>query len=51
MTLDNIMSPVTVVFDWMRNSTFYLGQFPFTFWDLFVWGLLASVIIGFLRKI
>lgn len=51
MTLDVIMRPVTVVFDWMKNTTFYLGEFPFTFWELFVWGLLASVIIGFINKL
>ena len=51
MTLDQIMAPFTVVFDWMRSRTFYLGQYPFTFWDLFLWSLIASIVIGFIVKI
>ena len=51
MTLSEIMSPLTVFFEWMRNRTFYLGEYPFTFWDFFLWTLLASIVIGFIVKL
>ena len=50
MTLNNIMQPFVVIIDWMRNTTFYLGEFPFTFWDLFLWELIAGIVIGFIVK-
>ena len=51
MTIEEIMSPFAVFFDWMKNTTFYLGQYPFTFYDWFVWFLFASLVIGVIVKI
>lgn len=51
MTLEQIMEPFTVFMNWMRNRTFYLGQYPFTFWDLFLWSLIAGIVIGFIVKV
>lgn len=51
MTLNEIMSPITVIFDWLRNRIFYLGEYPFTLWELFVWQLFAGIIIGFIVKV
>ena len=51
MTLERIMAPWTVFFDWMRTRTFYLGEYPFTFWDFFLWSLIASIVISFIVKI
>jgi len=51
MTIEQIMAPFTVFFDWMRNTTFYLGQYPFTFFDFFVWSLFASIVIGVIVKL
>ena len=50
MTLEQIMQPFAVFFEWMRNRTFYLGQYPFTLWDWFLWGLLASIVITAIVK-
>lgn len=50
MTLAQIMKPILVIFDWMRNRTFYLGEYPFTFWELFLWSVLASLVVGFIVK-
>lgn len=50
MTLVEIMQPFTVLIDWLRNTTFYLGEYPFTLWDLIIWQMLAGVVIGFIAK-
>lgn len=51
MTLNEIMQPFVVFFDWLRNTTFYLGEYPFTFWDLIVWQMFAGIVIYWLCKI
>lgn len=50
MTLAQIMKPILAVFEWMQNRTFYLGEYPFTFWELFLWSMFASLIVGFIVK-
>lgn len=50
MTIEEIMSPFPVFFNWMRNTTFYLGQYPFTFYDFFIWSLFASLVIYVIVK-
>jgi len=50
MTLDNIMQPFVLIIEWLRNTTFYLGEYPFTFWDFFIWQLLAGIVISFITK-
>lgn len=51
MTINEIMNPFVQVIDWLRNRSFMLGEFSFTFFDLFTWQLLAMVLIGFIIKI
>lgn len=51
MTLNEIMQPFVTIIDWMRTRTFYLGEYPFTFWDIFVWSMFAGIVAGFLGRL
>lgn len=51
MTIANLIQPFILFFDWMRTFTFSIGEVSLTFMDLFVWTLLAGIVIGFINKI
>ena len=51
MTIADLLQPFAIFFDWMRTFTFSLGEVSLTFMDLFVWCLLASTLIAFIKKI
>lgn len=51
MSLDGIMQPFVLVIEWMRTRAFVLGGFSFTFFDWFIWGLFASILIAFINKV
>lgn len=51
MTLAEIMQPFAIIFNWMRTYVIHLGEFSFSFMDLFVWGLFASIIMSFISKL
>ena len=50
MTIEQIMRPVAVIFDWMRTRIFYLGEFPFTFMELFVWSMIAGIVVYAIKE-
>lgn len=50
MTLSDIMSPFTTLVKWLQSYTFYIGEYPLTFWDLIIWEMLAVVFFAFLKK-
>jgi len=51
MTVEQIMRPIAVVFDWMRTRTFCFGEYPFTFMEIFVWTMIAGIVIGAIKAI
>ena len=51
MTLVEIMQPFVIVIDWLRTYQLHLGEFTLTFMDLFVWSIMASIVIGFIVSI
>lgn len=51
MTIAQLIQPFILFFDWMRSFHFSIGEVTLTFMDLFVWSLLAGIVIGFINKI
>ena len=51
MTISDLMKPFTIVIDWLRTYPLNIGEFTITFWDLFVWTMFASILIGFIVRI
>ena len=50
MTIAQLLQPFTIFFNWMRTFTFSIGEVSLTFMDLFVWSLLAGIVIDFIIK-
>lgn len=51
MALSEIMKPFSQVINWLRNTTFYLGEYPFTIWELIMWQIFAMVAIYWVKKL
>lgn len=51
MTVSDIMAPFAVLFDWLRTRTFYFGEYPFTFMELFIWLMIAGIVIGAIKAL
>lgn len=51
MTIAQLIQPFILFFDWIRSFHFSIGEVSLTFMDLFVWTLLASIVLGFVNKI
>ena len=48
MTINEILQPLLVVYEWFRTYQITLGEFSFTFMDLFVWGAIAYIVLAFI---
>lgn len=51
MTVEQIMQPFAIIFEWMRTRVFYFGEYPFTFMELFIWLMIAGIVIGAIKAI
>lgn len=51
MSLETLLSPFIIIVNWLRSFSFSIGGFSITFWDLFVWEMFATIVIGFIIKV
>lgn len=51
MDISQYFMPFTVIFDWLRTFELTLFGFTFTFMDMFVWEMIASVVIWFICRL
>lgn len=51
MSIENLFAPFIVFFDWFRTFEISIGEFTFTFMDIYVWCGLALVCIWFIKRL
>lgn len=44
--MESMLKPFFVVFEWARNTSLNIGGFSFTFFDVWIWSLIACVVIS-----
>lgn len=47
-TFQSLTSPITVIFNWLSSTSINLFGFHFTFFDLWIYQLIAFGVVGYI---
>lgn len=49
LTSSDLMKPFVMLFDFARSFKIMLGDVPFTFFEMWTWGILAVILLWFIN--
>ena len=44
--MQNLLSPFLAVFEWSKNTQIHIMEFSFTFFDVWIWSMIAGICIS-----